>query len=385
MKRLSIEMPWKGVEIPHAVIEVNQNCNINCFGCCKDKMNYSKSLSEIKSEIDLISSKRNLAALSIAGGEPLLYHDLCEVISYIKQKKIRVILLTNGTLVNIENLTKMKDAGLSRIVFHVDSHQDGRPDVKLPCTEKKLNELRKKYLDMCKEVNLEIGFTVTIYQDTLNQLQDVLSFCQDESHIKFLLVMGYSQLVNYNEKLDKKYQRDDLSIKSHDALTYMLDKEKATPVFHIPSSHNKNESRWNFYILSIIHQNNEKKDIFYLHPSSQITFYLLPRLQRILKGRYSFDDQVNLFQILIMLILHAVFSFQLSIIIRTVKHLFTAIINQNIRFQTYVFQHPPNQLGNNEYEICANCPDITVRQNQLVPTCLADVLYPIHIKNQEDV
>ncbi len=377
MEKLSVQMPWNGKEVPHAVIEVNQNCNVNCFGCCKTKMNYSKSLSEIKSEVDLISSQRNLAALSIAGGEPLLYHDLCEVIKYIKQKNIRVILLTNGTLVTLEKLKRMKDAGLSRIVFHVDSHQEGRPDVDLPITEKKLNKLRKFFLDMCQEVKLEVGFTVTIYQDTLPQLKDILSFCQSEKHVKFLLVMGYSQLVNLNENRDSKYKRDDLSIKSKDAVAYMFENEKAMPVFYIPSSHNQKDSRWNFYILSIIHNKNGSNDTFYLHPRSRLTFYMLPRLQKFLKGRYSFDDQVNIFQIIIMLFLHALFSFHLPTIIKTIDHFIKAIRNRNIRFQTYVFQHPPNQLGENEYEICLNCPDITVRQGRLVPTCLADKIYPI--------
>src|SRR3989339_125831 len=138
----TVEMPWGGRDVPHGVVEVNQLCNINCFGCCKDKFNYSKSLDEIKTEIDLLFAKRNLAAISLAGGEPLLYEHIFEAVAYINSKNIRSIILTNGTLVTPEILKKLRTAGLSRLVFHIDGHQHGRPDVTYPTSEKKLNSLR---------------------------------------------------------------------------------------------------------------------------------------------------------------------------------------------------------------------------------------------------
>ena len=46
-------MPFKGKDIPHIVIEVNQACNMSCKACYKIRQAYTKSTRLIKDEIDL--------------------------------------------------------------------------------------------------------------------------------------------------------------------------------------------------------------------------------------------------------------------------------------------------------------------------------------------
>ena len=188
-QNLPLEMPWEGKNVPHGVIEVNQFCNINCFGCCKDKSNYKKSLDEIKKEIDFIASKRNLGALSIAGGEPMVYQDLPQVIAYIKSKGIIPWILSNGTLITKERVEELVAAGLKRILLHIDSEQIGRPDVGPNFNELTLNTLREKYVDICFDGGLEVGFTTMVYRDKLEHFNDVVEFAYSNPKVIVLLVM----------------------------------------------------------------------------------------------------------------------------------------------------------------------------------------------------
>jgi len=41
------------------------------------------------------------------------------------------------------------------------------------------------------------------------------------------------------------------------------------------------------------------------------------------------------------------------------------------------FQQPPSLHGDGGIEQCDNCPDATVRNGQIIPLCLADILSPL--------
>src|SRR3989344_1072958 len=84
-------------------------------------------LEDVKKEIDMLISKRNVSSITLAGGEPTFYKDLSKVIRYISSKGIRPIILTNGTLLTKEKILEYKEAGVGRIAIHIDSHQGKRP------------------------------------------------------------------------------------------------------------------------------------------------------------------------------------------------------------------------------------------------------------------
>jgi molybdenum cofactor biosynthesis enzyme MoaA len=180
LKDFPIAMPWSAYDTPHAVIEVNQSCNLSCHGCYKDKFDLYKPLGTIQEEVDFIASKRNLAAVTLSGGEPTLYKELPNVISYIMGKGLRPLLLTNGSLLTKEKLHAYKEAGLSRVILHIDSHQKGRPDTgNCVLSEPGLNTLRTEYLDRCRETGIATALCLTLYKDTLDDLHTVIRYAQD--------------------------------------------------------------------------------------------------------------------------------------------------------------------------------------------------------------
>jgi len=71
-----IPINWDENYVPHGVIEVNHNCNIECDGCYKEKLDIKKSPEEVKGEIDFLIEKRQPESITISGGEPSLYEHL---------------------------------------------------------------------------------------------------------------------------------------------------------------------------------------------------------------------------------------------------------------------------------------------------------------------
>ena len=97
-------------ETPHAAVETNRTCNIRCRCCYNLEKNYVKPLDEVKRDIDLILSQRNLQVMTVLGGEPTLHPHLVEIVGYIKSKNIFCQLLTNGIVFLTADGSRLLDA-----------------------------------------------------------------------------------------------------------------------------------------------------------------------------------------------------------------------------------------------------------------------------------
>lgn len=76
-----------------------------------------------KKIIDNCIAGANVAEFNIAGGEPMLYPGLVELVQYIRDKRVKVSLITNGSLMDEEWVKKY--AGMfDTIGFSVDSIND---------------------------------------------------------------------------------------------------------------------------------------------------------------------------------------------------------------------------------------------------------------------
>ena len=51
--------------------------------------------------------------------------------------------------------------------------------------------------------------------------------------------------------------------------------------------------------------------------------------------------------------------------------------NKNLKIFTLIFQFGPTKSKDDEqYNYCLYCPDATIRNGQLVPICLSDIINP---------
>lgn len=166
-------LPWSMNDNPIAWIEVTDICNIHCEGCYRQYMTGHKSLEQLKEEVLFFKKWRNPDNFSIAGGEPLIYPHIVELVAFMAEQGIKPVILTNGIALTPELLHELKQAGLAGFTVHIDSHQ-GRPGWQNK-TEKEHNELRQKIADMIyAEGGLFVIFNSTVYPSTFHEIPDIV-------------------------------------------------------------------------------------------------------------------------------------------------------------------------------------------------------------------
>jgi radical SAM protein with 4Fe4S-binding SPASM domain len=79
------------------------------------------SFAELKKIIDEVSRFR--PNITLFGGEPLLYKDWLSLVSYIKQKRLRCNIVTNGTLLK-DKAHQILDSRLDEIIFSLEGPKD---------------------------------------------------------------------------------------------------------------------------------------------------------------------------------------------------------------------------------------------------------------------
>jgi len=176
-KRDLYRFPWSMNDNPIAWLEVTDICNIHCEGCYRQHISGHKTFDEVKEEVLFFKRWRNPDNVSIAGGEPLIYPHIVDLVAFISQLGIKPIILTNGMALKPELLRELKRAGLAGFTIHIDSHQN-RPRWQ-DKSEADLNALREQYADMIAEVGgLYVIFNSTVYPSTFHEIPDVLRWGQ---------------------------------------------------------------------------------------------------------------------------------------------------------------------------------------------------------------
>ena len=172
-KRNLYRFPWSMNDNPIAWLEVTDICNIHCEGCYRQHMTGHKTLEQVKEEVLFFKRWRNPDNVSIAGGEPLIYPHIVDLVAFIAENGIKPIILTNGQALTRDLLQELKRAGLAGFTIHVDSHQN-RPQW-VGKSEAELNELRQRYADMVAEAGgMYVIFNSTVYPSSFQEIPDVL-------------------------------------------------------------------------------------------------------------------------------------------------------------------------------------------------------------------
>ena len=151
------KVPWSVTDNQGGWVEVTDKCNLNCQGCYRYNKDGDKALDEVKREIVECKKVTNCDVMVIAGGEPLLYPDITEVVRFISSLNLKPLILSNGVLFSEKLAIELKKAGLARIHFHIDSLQER--DGWEGKSEADLNELRQYFADMLWGIkNIQCGF-----------------------------------------------------------------------------------------------------------------------------------------------------------------------------------------------------------------------------------
>lgn len=176
--RALYRLPWNLTDNGISWLEPTSQCNLACDGCYRENRVLHKSFEETQRELDVFQRHRKSDALSIAGGDPLLYPHLAKTIREAKRRGYKPVVNTNGHAMTKELLKELKEAGLAGLTFHVDSRQ-GRPGKWRNKNELELCELRDELAEMAHEAGVGCAFNATVYPDTVDMVVPLARWAQD--------------------------------------------------------------------------------------------------------------------------------------------------------------------------------------------------------------
>ena len=221
-------LPWSLPDNGISWLEPTARCNLNCYGCYrKNVKNSHKSMEQVKHELDVFQALRKTDCISIAGGEPLLYPNIVELVAEIKSRGLKPIINSNGIALTKELLHDLKKAGVFGFTFHIDSKQGrGRDPQWEGKNELELNELRLHYAKMvATEGGIACSFNSTVYDDTLHYVPELDAWAQ--KHIDIVHTMVFILFRYITPDLPYDFYAGDKKIVFED-IHYHSDKEEVT-------------------------------------------------------------------------------------------------------------------------------------------------------------
>lgn len=115
--------------VPYTIeLLLSSRCNMKCVMCNVWKLGITNpniqekelSIPELNNLIDELS-RLGTKVIYLSGGEPLLKKEIFSIIRIAKAKKIKVGMITNGTLITERVAKELLESGLDHIIFSIDS------------------------------------------------------------------------------------------------------------------------------------------------------------------------------------------------------------------------------------------------------------------------
>ncbi|ODS33610.1 MAG: moaA/nirJ/pqqE cofactor biosynthesis protein [Candidatus Scalindua rubra] len=166
---------------PVVVWSVGQRCNLKCIHCYSQSQNieYPNELTtkEAKALLDNLA-EYGAPVILFSGGEPLMREDLMELISYARNKGLRAVISTNGTLITEEKAESLKQFGLSYVGISLDGLKE---------TNDKFRGIEGAFDDAlqgirnCQKVGIKVGLRFTINKRNAQDIPGIFKLIEEEN------------------------------------------------------------------------------------------------------------------------------------------------------------------------------------------------------------
>ena len=165
---------------PVVVWNMTRRCNLKCVHCyaqAKD-MEFKNELSteEGKALIDDLAAFGSPVML-FSGGEPTMRKDLPELAAYAREKGMRAVISTNGTLIDKPLAKKLKEVGLSYVGISLDGIRE---------TNDKFRGMKGAFdaalrgLHNCQEEGIKVGLRFTINKQNVKDIPAIFDLLEEE-------------------------------------------------------------------------------------------------------------------------------------------------------------------------------------------------------------
>ena len=381
--RKLFRMPWTMSDNAMSWLEPTRKCNITCDACFAiNDPESQKPLWQIESELRTSLKLRRCDAILIAGGEPLTHPQIVDVVRMVSDSNVKAQIVTNGVDLEPALLHELHKNGLYGITFHVDSHQS-RPGWKGK-SEKELNELRQRFVDMVKsEGGLVCGFNTTIFPDTVTYVPDIIEWTSRNIRDASVMTLIAARMLNPDTPFDfyAGGRRVDLSemgffsthhYKNLTTLDIYSEVKKALPDYEFCAFLGGTTLPFSLKWAIAARIGSGKHSYGNLGAKSM---EILQNSYHALNGVYLAYAKPSLSKKGKLLFLFSVFDPEIR---KTAKNYFRAVLRHPVRIferlsvQTISILQPIDILPNGEQDHCDGCPNGTVWKNRLVPACQLD-------------
>ncbi len=372
-------LPWSLPDNAISWLEPTAMCNLSCDGCYRENEKDSHiPVEEVKHHLDVFEKYRNSDCISIAGGDPLLYPDILEIVKEVKDRGLKPIINTNGKALTMDLLKDLKKAGVYGFTFHVDSKQ-GRGGEWKGKNELELCELRLQYAKMLDEVGgISCSFNSTVYEDTLQYVPDLVDWAHMNIDIVHTMVFIAFRHVVPNMPFDwyagrEKIEWDKIMYHSEDnrnielmSTDVMAKVQERFPDFK-PSAFLNGTVKPDSYKWLLSERVGTKDKIYgYLGPKFM---ELMMSVHHFFKGTYLSYASPSLTKKgrTTLLFLWPFDKGLRGALKKFISNPFR--IFKKTYLQTIMFIQPVDFTEKGEQNMCDGCPDITVYKDELIWSC----------------
>lgn len=346
------KLNWTIKDNPNGWIEPTTYCQLKCPGCYRglaeeNPQRIHEELENLKTQVDWFIKNRNTQTISIAGGEPLMYPKLNTLIEYISNKGLKTKIYTNGIALNQKRLTKLKEAGVTEVIVHIDKYQRNNS------SENEMNRLREKYCNLFRKIGgVNLGFIMPLSKQNLDDLEVLSKFFQRNSDIINLVVFTV-----YKEMLPEKKISNQLKINMEGVSSAVKKSFGLSYCAYLGKERSDNVS-WLFSLSSY------GKGEFL--GSFDKEFYRKIQERYYGKKNKHFITIKNRAVSLWRLFLWSTNSSVRKVLLNTLK---TGV--SSINTQVVLIIDAPEQIGG-KWDLCDGCPDAMLFEDKLIPSCLLE-------------
>jgi MoaA/NifB/PqqE/SkfB family radical SAM enzyme len=380
-------LPWNYADNAISWLEPTTRCNLQCEGCYRDFDNQEhKTLDEVRAELELFSRVRKSDCMSIAGGDPLVYPHIVELVGIVKKMGWKPIINTNGIALDKALLRRLKDAGVYGFTIHVDSTQR-RPDSPAT-TETGLNELRLKFARMLHEAGgISCSFNSTVSERTLPELPALVEWAKQHAEIVQTMVFilfrspGLTGDLDYfagGEKIElaNVYKETEWAggkfLMAQDVVNKIREAESEyEPCAFLNGTARPDSFKWLLANRTVF----EGKTMGYMSPK---IMELVQTFNHLFTGRYlSYASPCATSLGKSSSLMGSLFDgASRRILFNTLKRMVTspAGLFRSAHMQTLMVIQPINFEEDGRQDMCDSCPDITIHEGKLVWSCRMEEL-----------
>jgi MoaA/NifB/PqqE/SkfB family radical SAM enzyme len=225
-QKLALIIRWmkhqvKGVKLRHLTIEVTKRCNARCPFCLYWQEARQAELADYSPIVDHFKP----LVVTLSGGEPLLRKDLDRVVRQIREKdpSVYITMVTNASLLSLENAKNLYEAGLNQISISLDYAGRKHDEVRgLPGNYEKIVRLLPGLADIGFKL---VVLNTVIKNDNLEDIPKLIDLARDKG--AFISFSSHCSLKTGKEDFDVS---ENNRKKLEDLIEYIKNYKKKYPV-----------------------------------------------------------------------------------------------------------------------------------------------------------